>query len=266
MRLLAGRTDRLGPVLVLLAACRPIARESVGNHDRAGLHVGEHELPQRRPGDVLDHLQSAAAERATVPLDGHLDRSPSPAHRGHGRRAQDRQGTSHRPPRTLGAGRGQDAPSPCETGAASPMPSAQSRSPASASAPAPRFPASGSPSATPQRTTPSAASASRGRSSPPSPTPAARRLRTTTARLAASTPSSPDTADSETHPAIAASRDSQGRQRRSGTTLATRHTSPDSRPPPSASRETPSQSTALRWRTHNAQSPPPAPASAAETT
>jgi len=84
VRLLAGRTDRLGLMRVVLAARRPVAREPIGDHDRARLNVVEHERPQRRTGDIGDHLQPTAAERTTVLLDSHLDHhlplSAAPAH------------------------------------------------------------------------------------------------------------------------------------------------------------------------------------------
>jgi len=72
VRLLAGRADRLRLVCVLLAAGGPVARHPVGDHDRARLHVVQHERPQGRAGDIDDHLQPAAAKPPTDLLDGHL--------------------------------------------------------------------------------------------------------------------------------------------------------------------------------------------------
>src|ERR1035437_6607897 len=56
---LAGRADRLGLMRVVLATRRPVAREPIGDHDRARLNVVEHERPQRRAGDIGDHLEPA---------------------------------------------------------------------------------------------------------------------------------------------------------------------------------------------------------------
>ena len=73
VRLLARRPDRLGPVLVILAAGRAVARKPIGDHHRAGFHVGEHELPQCGAGDIGDHLQPTAAKPTADLLDSHLD-------------------------------------------------------------------------------------------------------------------------------------------------------------------------------------------------